>query len=55
MALVALPISLNITNAWPLIFNVFKATISRISPNCEKMAYKDFLSSETIFLKSEAS
>jgi len=36
--LVALFISLNITNACPRIFNVFIATMSRICPNCEKMA-----------------
>ena len=38
--------SLNITKACPLIFNDFRATISRICPNWEKMAYSDFFSSE---------
>jgi hypothetical protein len=45
-AFVALLMSLKMTNAWPLILRVFNATISMICPNCEKMANRDFLSSE---------
>jgi hypothetical protein len=35
------------TNACPLVFNVFLAMMSSIEPNCEKMAYSDFLRSAT--------
>ena len=45
-AFVALAISLKTTKACPLIFNVFIATISRICPNWENMAYSDFFNSE---------
>jgi len=45
MAFVALLTSLKITNAWPLVFNVFRAIMSNIWPNCEKMAYNDFFKS----------
>ena len=34
------------TKAWPRIDNVFKATISKIWPNWENMAYSDFFNSE---------
>ncbi len=37
--------SLNTTKACPLIRSVFRATMSRIGPNWEKMAYRDFFSS----------
>ncbi len=37
--------SLNTTKACPLIRSVFRATISKIGPNWEKMAYRDFFSS----------
>lgn len=44
-ALVALEMSLNTTKACPRIRRVFSATMSRMGPNWEKMAYKDFFSS----------
>ena len=44
-ALVALAISLNTTNACPLIFNVFMATMSKIGPNWINMAYRFFFNS----------
>lgn len=44
-ALVADEMSWNTTNACPLIFSVFMATMSRMGPNWEKMAYRDFFSS----------
>ena len=44
-ALVALPISLKMTKACPLIFRLRDTRMSRICPNCEKMAYSDFFSS----------
>ena len=44
-ALLALPISLKMTKAWPLIFRLRDTRMSRICPNCEKMAYRDFFSS----------
>ena len=44
-AVEAAVMSLKTTNACPRIFNVFKATISKIVPNWEKMAYKDFFKS----------
>jgi hypothetical protein len=44
-ALVALLTSLKMTKAWPLIFRLRDTRISRIWPNWEKMAYRDFFSS----------
>lgn len=44
-ALVALLTSLKMTKAWPLIFRLRETRISRIWPNWEKMAYRDFFSS----------
>ena len=44
-ALVALPISLKMTKACPLIFRLRDTRMSRICPDCEKMAYSDFFSS----------
>ena len=44
-AFMALFMSLKITKAWPRIFKVFSATMSKIWPNWEKMAYKDFFNS----------
>lgn len=44
-ALVELHISLKMTKAWPLIFRLRDTRMSRICPNWEKMAYRDFLSS----------
>jgi hypothetical protein len=46
MAATAEGTSLKMTNAWPLIFSVFNATMSMICPNCEKIAYSDFFKSE---------
>lgn len=43
--MVALLTSLKMTKAWPLIFRLRDTRISRIWPNWEKMAYRDFLSS----------
>lgn len=37
-ALVALLISLKMTKAWPRIFRLRDTRMSRIWPNCEKMA-----------------
>ena len=34
--------SLNTTNAWPRILSVLRATMSKIGPNWENMAYSDF-------------
>lgn len=45
-ALVALEMSLKTTKACPLNLSVFRATISRMGPNWEKIAYKDFFSSK---------
>ena len=47
-AFVALAISLKTTKACPLIFKVFMAIMSRICPNCENIAYRDFFSSEKV-------
>lgn len=44
-ALEALLTSLKITKACPLILSVRETRISKIWPNCEKMAYRDFFSS----------
>lgn len=44
-ALVALLISLKMTKAWPLILRLRDTRMSRICPNWEKMAYRDFFSS----------
>jgi len=35
------------TNAWPLVFKVFRAMMSNIWPNCENIAYSDFFKSAT--------
>lgn len=43
--MVALLTSLKMTKAWPLIFRLRETRISRIWPNWEKMAYRDFFSS----------
>jgi len=47
MAFDALFMSLKMTNAWPLVFSVFRAIMSNICPNCENMAYSDFFKSAT--------
>lgn len=44
-ALVALPSSLKMTKAWPRMRRLRDTRMSRICPNCEKMAYSDFFSS----------
>ena len=45
-ALVALEISAKTTNACPRILSVFNATMSRMGPNWENIAYSDFFNSK---------
>ena len=45
MAATAEGISLKITKAWPRILRVLRATMSKICPNWEKIAYNDFFRS----------
>jgi hypothetical protein len=40
--------SSNTTHAWPLCFKVLKARTSRIFPNWEKTAWRDFFNSARI-------
>lgn len=44
-ALEALLTSLKITKAWPFILKFRATKMSKIWPNCEKMAYSDFFNS----------